>query len=45
MELHKVTDTELKALCDLMVPEDDEPPPDANDGSGRRLPPYLKLIK
>jgi len=44
MELHKVTDTELKALCDLMVPED-EPPPDANDGSGRRLPPYLKLIK
>jgi hypothetical protein len=45
MELHKVTDSELKALCDLMVPEDQPPPPDANDGPGLRLPPYLKLIK
>ncbi len=44
MELHKVTDSELKALCDLMVPED-EPPPDPKEGPGLRLPPYLKLIK
>jgi hypothetical protein len=44
MELHRVTDSELKALCDLMVPED-EPPPDANDGPSLQLPPYLKLIK
>jgi hypothetical protein len=44
MELHKVTDSELKALCDLMVPED-EPPPAPKDGPGLRLPPYLKLIK
>jgi hypothetical protein len=44
MELHKVTASELKALCDLMVPED-EPPPEANDEPGLRRPPYLKLIK
>jgi hypothetical protein len=44
MELHKVTDSELKALCDLMVPED-EPQPDPQEGPGLRLPPYLKLIK
>jgi hypothetical protein len=44
MELHKVSDSELKALCELMVPED-EPMPEAGDGSGLRLPPYLKLIK
>jgi hypothetical protein len=44
MELHKVTDSELKALCDLMVPEDEPPPPDRKE-AGLRLPPYLKLIK
>ena len=43
MELHKVTDSELKALCDLMVPENG--PPDPKDGPGLQLPPYLKLIK
>jgi hypothetical protein len=41
MELHQVTDSELKALCDLMV-ADDRP---AQDGQGQRLPPYLKLVK
>ncbi len=41
MELHKVTDSELKALCELMVPEGVP----AQDGQGLRLPPYLKLIK
>ncbi|WMT77646.1 hypothetical protein [Bradyrhizobium sp. Ash2021] len=44
MELHKVTDSELKALCDLMVPEDEPPPPDRKEAR-LRLPPYLKLIK
>ena len=42
MELHQVTDSELKALCDLML-EDDQAAQDAD--SGQRLPPYLKLIK
>jgi hypothetical protein len=41
MELHKVTDSELKALCELMVPE--ALPAQAN--TSLRLPPYLKLIK
>lgn len=44
MELHKVTDSELKALCELMVPED-QPRQDPKDEPGVRLPPYLKLIK
>lgn len=44
MELHKVTDSELKALCDLMASED-QPPQDVKDELGLRLPPYLKLIK
>ena len=41
MELHQVTDSELKALCDLML--DDQAAQDAD--SGQRLPPYLKLVK
>jgi len=44
MELHHVTDSELKALCDRMV-VDDQPARDAQTGQGQRLPPYLKLIK
>ena len=44
MELHKVTDSELKALCDLM--EKDEQAPQARDSEAvKRLPSYLKLIK
>ncbi|KWV43586.1 hypothetical protein AS156_25070 [Bradyrhizobium macuxiense] len=41
MELHKVTDSELKALCDMMASEEllQEPT------SARRFPPYLKLVK
>ena len=42
MELHQVTESELKALCDLMVPDDQ---PAQNAQPGQRLPPYLKLIK
>ena len=44
MELHKVTDSELKALCDVMEQEE-QPPQDPPSGAARRLPPYLKLIK
>ena len=41
MELHHVTDAELKALCDRMVLDDQE----RDAQTGQRLPPYLKLIK
>ena len=41
MELHHVTDAELKALCDRMVVDDQE----RDAQTGQRLPPYLKLIK
>ena len=41
MELHQVTDSELKALCDLVV--DDQAAQEAE--GGQRLPSYLKLIK
>ena len=44
MELHKVTDLELKALCDLMVTED-RVEQDTRTALVRSLPPYLKLIK
>ena len=44
MELHQVTDSELKALCDLMVTEDRGRARQGRD-QGQRLPPYLKLIK
>ena len=44
MELHKVTDSELKALCDLMVTED-RVEQGTRTALVRQLPPYLKLIK
>jgi hypothetical protein len=44
MELHQVTDSELKALCDLMVTEG-QSAPDATADQGQRLPHYLKLVK
>ncbi|MGB8399689.1 hypothetical protein [Bradyrhizobium sp.] len=44
MELYQVTDTELKAVCDLMVSED-QPSQQPGSGPGRPLPPYLKLVK
>jgi hypothetical protein len=44
MELHHVTDSELKALCDLMVTED-QSAQSAEADRGQRLPPYLKLVK
>jgi hypothetical protein len=44
IELHQVTDTELKALCDLMEP-DAQLSLRAGSASGRPLPPYLRLVK
>ena len=44
MELHQVTDSELKALCDLAVTEN-QSAQDTQAGNGQRLPSYLKLIK
>jgi hypothetical protein len=44
MELHHVTDSELKALCDMMV-TDDRSAPETKADRGQRLPPYLKLVK
>jgi hypothetical protein len=44
MELYKVTDSELKALCDLMVTEE-RPQQASASRQGKPLPPYLKLIK
>lgn len=41
MELHKVTDTELKALCDMIASNDRPEEP----AVAKRLPPYLKIIK
>jgi len=45
MELHQITDSELKALCDLMVTEEQSKAHDANDEHDQRLPSYLKLVK
>jgi hypothetical protein len=42
MELHQVTDSELKALCELIEAEDRKP---QESNSAKPLPPYLKLIK
>ena len=44
MELHHVSDSELKTLCDLAV-VDDQAAQEAEAGQGQRLPSYLKLIK
>ncbi|WP_407165681.1 hypothetical protein [Bradyrhizobium sp. ORS 111] len=41
MELHKVTDAELKALCDMVASEGQLQEPAA----ARRFPPYLRLVK
>ena len=43
MELHHVTDAELKALCDLMV--SDQSAREAEADHSPRLPPYLRLVK
>ena len=44
MELHQVTDSELNALCEVMMP-DHQPLQDTQSVRAKALPPYLKLIK
>ncbi len=47
MKLHRVADSELKALCDAMLP-DDPPPHESQDlriRLGQRRRPLLKLVK
>lgn len=44
MELHQVSDSELKALCDRMV-TDEQAGQDAKADEDQRLPPYLTLVK
>ena len=44
MELNHVTDSELKALCDRMVVDNQRAQEDET-AQGQRMPPYLKLIK
>jgi hypothetical protein len=49
MKLNRIADSELKALCDAMIP-DDEPveqarPPKSPQGQRRRLAAALKLVK
>lgn len=41
MELHRVTDEELKALCDAVEQSQRQ----VRATSGHPLPPYLKLVK
>ncbi|MCA6121080.1 hypothetical protein J6500_04060 [Bradyrhizobium sp. WSM 1704] len=41
MELHKVTDSELKALCDMMASNEQA----QVQAAASRFPPYLKLVK
>jgi hypothetical protein len=41
MELHKVTDSELKALCDMIASDE----PVQEQSTTRQLPPYLRLVK
>ncbi|WP_407166085.1 hypothetical protein [Bradyrhizobium sp. ORS 111] len=43
MELHKVTESELEALRDMVA--SDELPQEPEALSGRRVPPYLKLVR
>jgi len=44
MELHHVSDSELKALCDRMV-TDIQSAADASAEQDQRLPSYLTLVK
>ncbi|QPF86674.1 hypothetical protein IC762_10490 [Bradyrhizobium genosp. L] len=41
MELHKVTDSELKALCDMVASGE----PVEDPATASRFPSYLKLVK
>jgi len=46
MKLNSVADTELKALCDAMLPDDGAPAArHPNSPYGQRRRPFLKLVK
>ena len=47
MKLHRIADSELKALCDAMLPDDvsAERPHDPRSPQGQRRRPLLKLVK
>jgi hypothetical protein len=47
MKLHRVADSELKALCDAMLPDDGptEGSQDPKSSQGQRRRPLLKLVK
>ena len=43
MKVHQIADSELKALCDAMTPDDG--PPERSQGQRRRSSAMLKLVK
>jgi hypothetical protein len=51
MKLNRVADSELKALCDVMIPDDEPAPskplqdPKLQPAQRRRRPVLLKLVK
>jgi hypothetical protein len=47
MKLHRIADSELKALCDAMLPDDApaERSQASKSSQGRRRRPLLKLVK
>ena len=49
MKLNRITDSELKALCDVMTPDEEPakplPDPKLQSGQRRRRPVLLKLVK
>jgi hypothetical protein len=47
MKLNRIADSELKALCDAMLPDDApaQRPQDPKSPHGRHRPPLLKLVK
>jgi len=45
MKINRIADSELKALCDSMVPEDAPARPQYAKPQGQRSRPQLKLVK
>ena len=48
MKINRIGDSELKALCDEMLADDDAPPQSSQEPQSRqdpRRPPLLKLVK
>ena len=45
MKLHRISDTDLTALCDVMLPEDGPRDPKSSHAQRRRAPPMLKLVE